>query len=50
MCIFNYMTKYSQLFPDFTVILCSMLKASKVLQWYLDFKEGISPQPLIQIV
>jgi hypothetical protein len=50
MCIFNYMTKYSQLFPDFTVILCSMLKALKALQWYLDFKEGISPQPLIQIV
>jgi hypothetical protein len=47
MCIFNYMTKYSQLFPDFTVILCSMLKAPKVLQWYLNFKEGISLQPLI---
>jgi hypothetical protein len=42
--------QYSQLFPDFTVILCSMLKALKALQWYLDFKEGISPQPLIQIV
>jgi hypothetical protein len=47
MCIFNYMTNYSQLFPDFIVILCSMLKAPKALQWYLDFKEGISPQPLI---
>jgi hypothetical protein len=40
----------SQVFPDFTVILCSMLKAPKALQWYLDFKEGISPQLLIQIV
>jgi hypothetical protein len=50
MCIFNYMTKYSQLFPDFTVILCSMSKAPKALQWYLDFKEGISPQLLIQNV
>jgi hypothetical protein len=42
--------QYSQLFPDFTVILCLMLKAPKVLQWYLNFKEGISLQPLIQIV
>jgi hypothetical protein len=50
MCIFNYMTKYSQLFPDSTVILYFTLKASKVLQLYLHFKEGISPQPLIQIV
>jgi hypothetical protein len=32
----------SQLFPDFTVILCSILKALKALQWYLHFKEGIS--------
>jgi hypothetical protein len=44
------MTKCSQLFPNFTVILCFMLKALKVLQWYLDFKEGISPQSLIHIV
>jgi hypothetical protein len=50
MCIINYMTKYNQLFPDFTVILCLMLKAPKALQWYLDFKEGIYTQPLIQIV
>jgi hypothetical protein len=42
--------QYSQLFPDFTVILCSMSKAPKVLQWYLNFKEGISLQPLIHIV
>jgi hypothetical protein len=32
MCIFNYMTNYSQLLPDITVILCSMLKAQKALQ------------------
>jgi hypothetical protein len=49
-CIFDYMTNYSQLLPDITVILCSMSKAWKVLQWYLHFKEGISPQLLIHII
>ncbi len=50
MCIFDYMTNYSQLFPDLTVILYFMSKAQKVLQWYLHFKVGIFPQPWIQII
>jgi hypothetical protein len=39
--------QYSQLFPDFTVILCLMSKAQKALQWYLGYRKGISSQPLI---
>src|SRR5229473_2404045 len=34
MYVFDYMTKYSQLFPDFTVILSFMSKASKAFQSY----------------